>query len=65
MIGGKHSQAVLDLKQAESIKLKGYVEEQDKIPDKGETVSTIKYPGLRCRSCKGSGLISDSRRSDE
>ncbi|WP_156123783.1 hypothetical protein [Paenibacillus sp. FSL R7-0273] len=56
---------MLDLKQAESIKLKGYVEEQDKIPDKGETVSTIKYPGLRCRSCKGSGLISDSRRSDE
>ncbi|MNB80626.1 hypothetical protein D3C75_273920 [compost metagenome] len=40
------SSAVLDLKPAESIELKGYVEEQDKIPDKGETVSTIKVSEL-------------------
>ncbi|AIQ51012.1 hypothetical protein [Paenibacillus sp. FSL R7-0331] len=40
------SSVVLDLKATESIKLKGYVEEQDKIPDKGETVSTIKVSEL-------------------
>ncbi|WP_342564600.1 hypothetical protein NST84_05355 [Paenibacillus sp. FSL R7-0345] len=31
-----------DLKATESIKLKGYAEEQDKIPDKGEATSSIK-----------------------
>lgn len=36
------SSVVLDLQATESIKLKGYAEEQDKIPDKGEATSSIK-----------------------
>lgn len=40
------SPVVLDLKATGSIELKGYVEEQDKIPDKGETVSSIKVSDI-------------------